>query len=252
MLFLAQAAESSTDPVKQDELRNIFDVVTGVFSRADTLAHPDELLQHLESLSMVWAVVFLSAGLVCMLNGYKFYKPVTVLLAMAVGAFTGYALGMKINAQEYIIAGCLGALTAVACLPLMKYAIAVMGGLAGSFIGANAWTSVAAMMGEAGQPHNAVEHHWVGALIGLIVFGMLSFILFKASIVVFTSISGSTLAVMGGMALLLQVPEWRDSVSKGLSSHAIVLPLLVAVPALIGFILQESQTTSHSHVHMEE
>ncbi len=241
MWILAQGSASAD--AGQDQLRNIFEIVTGVFSRADTLAHPDELVKHLESLSMVWAVVFLSAGLVCMLNGYKFYKPVTVILALAVGAFSGYALGVKIDAQEYIIAGCLGALMAVACMPLMKYAIAVMGGLAGSFIGANAWTSVAHMMGDGSQPHAAVQHHWVGALIGLIVFGMLSFILFKVSIVVFTSISGSTLAVMGGMALLLQVPEWRESVTNGLSSHAIVLPLLVAVPAVIGFILQEARAT---------
>ena len=70
---------------------------------------------------------------------------------------------------------------------------------------------------------------------------MLAFILFKLSVVMFTSVSGSTMAVLGAMALLLQVPQWQSSVTKSLSSHTIVLPLLVLVPAMIGLILQEAR-----------
>lgn len=221
---------------------NVFEIVCGVFSRADALAHPDDFVPHLQSMSVVWAVLFLTAGMTCLLNGYKFYKPVTILLAAAIGAFAGYALGQRIQAEAYIVAACFGALLAVACFPLMKYAVAVMGGLSGAFIGANAWTAIMQLTADPGQPPPAAaEHYWIGALIGLIIFGMLAFILFKLSIVVFTSVSGSTLGVMGGLALLLQVPEWQNSVRDGLSSHAVILPLLVGVPAIIGLILQEAK-----------
>ena len=37
--------------------------------------------RNLQGDRVIWAVVFLTAGLVCILNGYKFYKPVTVVLA---------------------------------------------------------------------------------------------------------------------------------------------------------------------------
>lgn len=221
---------------------NLLQVITSVFSRPDTLAHPDKLMPHLQSMSVIWAVVFLTAGLVCILNGYKFYKPVTVVLALLIGASVGWALGQRIQAESYITAGCLGALMAAACLPLMKYAVSIMGGLSGSFIGANAWTSVGKLIAESGNKvNNSAETCWVGALIGLVVFGMLAFILFKLSVVLFTSISGSTLAVFGAMALLLQVPQWQTAVTKSMTSHTIVLPLLVLVPAVIGLILQESK-----------
>ena len=221
---------------------NLLQVITSVFSRPDTLAHPDKLMPHLQSMSVIWAVVFLTAGLVCILNGYKFYKPVTVVLALLIGASVGWALGQRIQAESYITAGCLGALMAAACLPLMKYAVSIMGGLSGSFIGANAWTSVGKLIAESGNKvNNSAETCWIGALIGLVVFGMLAFILFKLSIVLFTSISGSTLAVFCAMALLLQVPQWQTAVTKSMTSHTIVLPLLVLVPAVIGLILQESK-----------
>ena len=221
---------------------NLLQVITSVFSRPDTLAHPCELMPHLQSMSVIWAVVFLTAGLVCILNGYKFYKPVTVTLALLIGASVGWALGQRIQAVSYITAGCLGALMAAACLPLMKYAVAIMGGLSGSFIGANAWTAVGQLMAtNAGKVNTSAETCWIGALIGLVVFGMLAFILFKLSVVLFTSVSGSTLAVMGAMALLLQVPQWQSSVTQSMTSHTIVLPMLVLVPAIIGLILQESQ-----------
>lgn len=244
LTFLAQAAAktSTAPPPNPNEPQyNLLEIVTSVFSRPDALAHPEQLMPHLQSMSMVWAIVFLTGGLVCMLNGYKFYKPVTVVLALLMGASVGYAFGIKIKAEAHIVAGCLGALMAVACMPLMKYAVAVMGGLTGSFIGANAWTSLSKLMVEKGQNGPAPEHAWIGALIGLVIFGMLAFVLFKLSVVMFTSVSGSTLAVMGGMALLLQVPEWRQSVTRGLESHTIIMPMLVMAPALIGLILQQAR-----------
>lgn len=234
MIHFAQAAAPSQ--------ANLLQVVTSVFSRPDTLAHPENLMRHLQSMSVIWAVVFLTAGLVCILNGYKFYKPVTVILALLIGASVGWALGQRIEAESSITAGCFGALMAAACLPLMKYAVAIMGGLSGSFIGANTWTSVGDLIANnANKINNSAETCWIGALIGLVVFGMLAFILFKLSVVLFTSVSGSTLAVMGAMALLLQVPQWQTSVTESMKSHTIVLPMLVLVPAIIGLILQESQ-----------
>lgn len=68
---------------------------------------------------------------------------------------------------------------------------------------------------------------------------MLAFILFKLSVVLFTSVSGSTVAVMGALALLLSFEPWRETVTQGLMANQLVIPLLVAVPAAIGLIMQE-------------
>ncbi len=237
LTFLAQS-QSTRGPGANTP--NVFENVIAIFSRPDTLAHPEDLLQSLQSMSVVWAVIFLTAGIVCLLQGYRIYRTVTVVLALAIGAFAGYRLGQQIHA-EYIVAGCMAALTAVTCFRMMKYAVAIMGGLAGAFLSANAWTAIARLMnsGTGGSP--AEQYYWICSVVGMIIGGMLAFILFKMSVVLFTSVSGATVAVLGGVALLLQVPGFSTEVYESVSAHPVVVPLLVLVPAVIGFILQESQ-----------
>lgn len=237
-MLITLAATNSSSQVEP----SVFDVVTGIFSRVDTLAQPGQLMNHLTNLSVVWAAVFFAAGLVSLLQGYKFYKAVTIVMAFLIGGFVGYTLGKQVKA-DYIVAGCLAALFAVSCWPLMKYAVAAMGGLAGAFLGANAWSAVISMMNTQGQgasPDPKQQTYWVGALVGLIVCGMLAFVLFKFSVVLFTCVCGATVAVLSGISLLMQVPNWRSAISESLSSNAVALPLLVFVPAVIGLILQHS------------
>ena len=218
----------------------VLDTIRNVFSRADTLAHPDMLVSHLQALSVVWAVIFLVAGLLCMFNGYRFYRTATVVLALAIGVIIGYTLGLKISAP-YVVAGALGILLAVSCVPMMKFAVAILGGLSGAWVGANVWTALCYVVKEDSEAVNlAVEHHWVGALIGLVVCGMLAFILFKLSVVLFTCVSGSTIAMLGVLALLLQIKPWEENIRHGLSAHATIVPILVFVPAIIALILQKS------------
>jgi hypothetical protein len=232
--ILAQAQTPSTDP-------SVLDTIKNVFSRADTLAHPEKLLTHLQTLSVVWAVIFLVAGMVCLFSGYRFYRAVTVIVALIIGMTAGYALGLEIRAP-YVVAGCTGLLLAVICFPMMKYAVAVLGGLTGTWIGANVWTSLCYVINRSNSvvAEEAAAKYWVGALIGTIVCGMLAFILFKLSVVLFTSVSGSTLAVLGVLALLLHFKPWEEQVRSSLSAHAMTIPILVFVPALIGLILQEA------------
>ena len=218
------------------------DIAGNIFSRADTLANPATLLDQLQQLSVVWAAIFLAGGIVCIRHGHKFYRVITVIMALLIGGVVGFALGKRLEA-DYIVAGCLSGLFAVCCWPLMKYAVAAMGGLVGAFLGANAWSAIAAAMhthGNGAHPEPGQNMYWVGALVGLVVCGMLAFILFKLTIVVFTAVSGSTVAVLGAIALLLQVPNWNTSIRSSIASNAIALPLLVLAPAAIGLIIQHA------------
>ena len=235
MLTLLAQTENleSQEPVKSD----VFEVITSIFRHGDALAKPEHLIEALQSMSIVWSVIFLVVGLLCLFNGYRYYRLATVLLALLIGAFVGYALGKQIGAQ-WIVAGCMGALLATICFPMMKYAVAALGGITGAYVGANAWSAIAQL--AVGTENPIAGHYWVGAIVGLILFGMLAFILFKLSIIFFTSVSGSTIAVLGSIALLLQFPVFRDDVASGLRAHAAIIPLLVMVPAAIGLILQEA------------
>lgn len=245
------------------EAHRLFTTGVDIFSRGDTLAKPDELIGHLSELGVVWAIVFVVVGMICLLNGYKFYKIATVALIVALGSGLGYWLGLAIQAPPFVVAGCLGLLLAVLAFPMMKYAVAVLGGLSGAFIGANLWAGAARSLDSAyakrvadyeagaatadpaasllakaaeGMP---AEAYWIGAVVGLGVCGLAAFALFKISIHLFTSVSGATIAVFGVIALLLSIDSFRDTVATELSSNALVIPMLVFVPAAIGFVMQE-------------
>lgn len=220
--------------------RNVIELINGIFSRPDALTHPQDILQHLQSLSIVWAVVFMIAGLVCLLNGYNLHRWVIVIAGLIMGLLAGYYVGQKINA-EYIVAGSLGVLAAVVCMPLMKYAMMLLGGLTGAFLGANAWTSIVKASAHGPSAEIAASNYWIGALMGFIIFGLLALIVFKFSVVFFTTISGSTLIIFGLMALLIQIPNWRQPIANSIGAHAAILPILVIVPAMIGAILQHTQ-----------
>ncbi len=241
MLTLIAQAESSP----QDEqtivqgMENLFQSVTGIFSRGDALAQPGQLIPHLQELSAMWAIVFLIAGSLCMLNGYKYYRFVTIGLALMLGAFTGYVLGEKISAP-YVVAGCLGLLLAVAAWPMMKFAVAGLGGLAGAFVGANLWGGIMETINSSSQSNLPTDTYWVGALLGLIMFGIAAFVLFKLSVIIFTSVGGATFAVLGALALLLSYEPWQTPIAEQLAANSLVVPMLVFVPALIGLILQET------------
>ncbi len=223
----------------QTPLQNLFETVTAMFSRPDALAQPESLVEHLQALSVVWAVVFLIVGLLCLLNGYRFYRTATVAIALMIGLFAGYWLGQQIQAPM-VVAGCLGLLLGAIAFPLMKFAVAIFGGLSGAFVGANLWAGFASALNRAADTTIPVDAFWVGALVGLMLFGMLAFILFKLSVVLFTSVSGATIAVLGGLALLLSFDPWAETIKSGLTASQLVIPLLVFVPAVIGLILQET------------
>lgn len=236
MLTLAQNS--------QTPLQNLFETVTAMFSSPDALAQPETLVENLQALSVVWAVVFLIVGLLCMLNGYRFYRISTVAIALLIGLFAGYWIGEQIQAP-FIVAGCMGLLLAAVAFPLMKFAVAIFGGITGAFVGANLWAGIASALNKAADTEIPVDAYWIGALVGLMLCGMLAFILFKLSIVMFTSVSGATIAVLGGLALLLSFDPWNETVKSGLTASQLVVPLLVFVPAVIGLILQETWPDTH-------
>ena len=234
---LAQAEETATP------LNNLFQTINGMFSSPDALAQPEVIVEHLKSLSVVWAVVFIIVGVLCLLNGARFYRFATVGIALLLGLFGGYWLGEKIG-NPLVVAACCGILLAVAAFPLIKYAVALFGGLAGAFIGANLWSGLAHAINKGADAAIPAEAYWIGALVGLLVCGMLAFILFKLSIELFTSVSGSTIAVLGALALLLSFKPWQATVASGLTANQLIIPLLVFVPAIIGLILQETFAAS--------
>ncbi len=216
-----------------EELSQTGDNPTTMFSdvlvgRLDILSHPDEMLTALTNVHPVWATIFVVTGGICLFNGYRWHKGVILILAGMLGIWAGLSLGDQIGGAHTVAAASVALLFVVLALPGLRFAVALFGGLAGGFCGANAWT---AFGGEA-------DLHYVGAIVGLIAVSMLAFLAFRLVIVLFTSIGGASLVVLGALALMLRVESWSGGLVNGLETNPRVVPLVVAVLAAVSLITQ--------------
>ena len=174
------------------------------------------------------ALVLMLAGIVFLLWGFYAFKALVTLNAILIGAWIGSMIGQRTGGP--LPAALIGAFTAATITwPLMKYAIAVMGGLIGTLIGMSLWRACGL------DPAFAAS----GGGMGLIFFGMLSFILFRTSIIMFTSVQGAVMLIVGILSIVYKF--------NGIDTHAIdtrllvspmIMPAVVAIAAVIGLIYQ--------------
>lgn len=175
------------------------------------------------------ACILVILGIVYLLFGYAIFKPLVILNAMAAGAYVGALIGKSANsaaAGAFVGAILLAAIT----FPLMKWAIMIMGGIFGAALGASLWRQASLEPGLA----------WAGALSGLIFFGMLSMIVFRGSVIVYTSLQGSVMLVFGIISLLYKYQSMAPDVTDVFSKRAFVLPVVVFIPALLGLLYQQT------------
>ncbi len=186
----------------------------------------------------IMAMLLFACGLVYMLQGWKIFKILVIANAAVLGAMIGAHVGGFLRGQDtWLYTGVAGALLlAVVAGPLMKYAVSLMGGLAGSFVGYSLWHYVARTVGRA----ELGQHAWVGALIGLVTLGLLAFVILKAVVTVITSVQGSVMTVSGVVALMMKHPSLRESLEFPLRQNTHLVALLVGVPAVIGVAFQYS------------
>jgi hypothetical protein len=203
-----------------------------ILEQADLLSRPDELLTRLLDMHAIVGVLVMVIGAVCILQGYRWHRWIVVLLALMLGLGIGHLLSPSIG-KSSVVAIAMGLLFAAIASPMMKVTVAIFAGLAGAFLGANVWSIVQGP--DAGNP-------WPGAAMGFILLAMSSFLLARISIILFTSLGGAAMLVLGGLACLLNIPQLREPVEQHLESHQLLVPLLVGVAAVVGFVLQENWT----------
>ncbi|RPI62263.1 MAG: DUF4203 domain-containing protein [Planctomycetaceae bacterium] len=199
-----------------------------------------QFLDYLTSMDVIQAGVLLVCGLVYMLYGWKMFRILIIVNAAMLGAVLGSKCGAMLQGQNMPLYCGLGGAVVLAVLawPLMKYAVCLMGGLAGAFLGFTLWHYVT----NAAQSASVNEYAWVGALVGLVIMGLLAFIVFRVTIVIFTAFQGSLLVVPGIMALLMLSQSLKPNILRAMNDNPHLLPLLIFVPAVIGIAFQLTTT----------
>ncbi|MDY7107053.1 MAG: hypothetical protein SYC29_00295 [Planctomycetota bacterium] len=224
MLFLAQDGSSTSTTGGGGPF------LGGLIDRMNIILRPDELIDQLMQVPLILAAVVVAVGILCVFNGYRWHKWIVAILAFFCGLWLGYIFSQRMG-RSTVVAVSVGGLCAIVATPLLRITVAIFGGLTGAFIGSNAWTALHA---------NPPDASWAGAFIGFIVLAMASVILFRLVVVLFTSVGGAAMAICGGIALMLQVPAWQGAVRESLTANEMLIPILLLLAAVSGFVLQEA------------
>ena len=202
----------------------------------------DFIWTQITSLTWLQAIVAISFGVVYLMYGWRIFKILVVISFALVGLYLGIRLGgqMGPDISNKIWGGVIGlALLAGISVPLMKWCVCILGAIAGGTLTGGLWYAFE-------QPQAYI---WVPALIGVVAGGMIGFIVLKASVMLFTSLGGSAIVVVGFLALLhlyesSQMPPTEEIRNLVYNSNWF-LPVALIVPTAIG-VLMQNKLVKHS------
>ncbi len=224
---LAAAATTASKPAASQP------VATAMLSMPDRWPGQVDILKECQSMPTVLAVFLIIAGLTYLLWGFRYFQWLVLLNATILGGLVGYKLGIPYDAA--IPCAIIGSFIAGAITwQSMKYSIAVMGGLFGAILGASLWRAAGL------EPAFA----WSGAGMGLILFGLLSFIIFRESLMTYMSLQGAVMIVFGSLGLIYKMNEVGPILTEKLNVTPFLLPMAIFIPAVVGIIYQQQTTAA--------
>ncbi len=191
----------------------------------------DELWKTITSLQLLEALTFIAFGTICLMYGWRVFKTLVVISFGLIGMFAGTMAAAEISGEEQqVIGGILGLLMfAALSIPLMKWAVSILGAIAGAIVTAGLW--YACSLPE--------KYIWAGGLIGLVAGGMIAFIALKWAVMLFSCLGGSALVITGMLALLNLWSKTDEQVYELVHERNWFLPVAIIVPAAIGFFTQQ-------------
>jgi hypothetical protein len=188
-----------------------------------------DLLQWSQKMSPGVSTTLILMGIVYLLFGYYLFKGLLVVNSAFAGAWIGALIGTRTG--SVIPGAVIGAFVGAAItIPLMKWAVAILGGLLGAGLGGGIWRMVDL------DPKFA----WAGAGMGLIAGGMFCFILFRGSIMAYMSLQGSLMLVFGLLGLIYKYQDLGPKLTQSLQHRNFILPMAIFIPAVIGLLYQQA------------
>ena len=216
LTILAQAAETTTETATRE--------VAG-----EGIVPTDLLWQHITSLGLVEALTFISFGVVCLFYGWRVFKILVTICFAMVGLLLGVWANKALIGGNVIWLGVMSAaLFALMSIPLMRWGVMLLGAAAGGILTGGGWLAL-------GLPERYI---WAGALVGVVAGAMISFIVFKIAVMLFTSLGGSALMVVGVLAVLYKYMGAAEKLQGWFFNEKWFLPLMLLTPMAIGIIIQ--------------
>jgi len=189
----------------------------------------DLIWKHVTSLDVVEAVTFIAFGTVWLFYGWRVFKILVTICFGLLGLFLGiYANENFIGGNSFWMGLLCVVFFSVLSIPFMRWGVSLLGAASGGILTAGVWLAL-------GLPQ---EYVWAGGLIGLIAGGMISFIVFKIAVILFTSLGGSILLAVGLLAIACQQLIPAGQLKFFANSNQWFLPALILAPMGVGLYLQ--------------
>lgn len=190
----------------------------------------DVIWSQITSLGFLEALTFISFGVVCLFYGWRVFKILVIISFGLLGLILGVMVSEKfIGEQHQLVGGLIGlVLMAVLSVPLMRWAVSILGAIAGAVLASGIW--YACELNE--------QYILAGAIIGIVAGGMISFIVFKIAVMLFSSLGGSGLVVAGVLAILYQYSQTTAQVEELVFTEKWFLPAALVAPTLVGMLVQ--------------
>lgn len=196
---------------------------------------PDQpdLLQHCREMDNILAAVLLFCGVAYAGFGYQLFKLLACANLAALGVWGGWWVGRHFDATlPGMVVG--GVLMAALAWPVVKAAVASCGAIVGFVIGCAVWRACGLL--DVYAP--------AGGAIGAIFLFMLTFSLFKLSVVVFTAIQGTVMLLAGLLGLLMKATEVDQPVTEWTTQYPVILPVVLFSLSVIGVFFQQGYSTA--------
>ncbi len=189
----------------------------------------NEIWQQITSLDKLEAFTFISFGIVCLFYGWRVFRILVAisfaLIGLSVGVYTNKVL---VGGNEIWLGVLCMILFAIFSIPMTRWGVCLLGAAAGGVITGGGWLAI----------NLPQQYIWAGALVGIIAGGMISFIVFKAAVMLFTSLGGSALVMVGVLAILYKYLGAAEKVEELVLTKQWFLPVILTLSTMVGIILQ--------------
>ena len=194
-----------------------------------TIVPVSTIWQHITTVGIPEALMFVAFGVICLFYGWRIFKALTIMAFALIGLLAGILISQKMGISNNPILGImLGIIFGIVAVPMMRWAVGILGACSGAIITGGLWFAFK-------LPD---QYLWAGALTGLVAGGMISFIVFKIAVMLFTSVGGSAMIVAGMLSLLYRYSETTAKTQELFLGPKWFIPAALILPTVFGIYWQ--------------
>ncbi len=194
-----------------------------------TIVPVTKIWSHIQTVGIPEAIVFIAFGVICLFYGWRIFKALTIMAFALIGLLIGMLISQKMGSSNNpILAVMLGIVFGIVAVPMMRWAVGILGAVAGAIITGGLWFAFK-------LPD---QYLWAGAITGFVAGGMISFIVFKIAVILFTSVQGSSMIVAGTLTLLYRYSETTSKTQEMFLGPKWFIPAILILPTVFGLYWQ--------------